>query len=514
MTASQRLVINTAATYGRSVFAMALALFSSRWVLNSLGQTDYGLFSLVGSVIVIITFLNGVMAGSVARYFAYSIGQGDSLEATHWFNTALSIHLCFALGLVLAGWPIGEYVIAHVFNIPPDRIPTCLWVFRFSLVSALVSMVSVPFVAMFTAQQHIAEMAGWGILQSVLTFTLAYMLTHSHGDLLLFYAAGMVAIIVLIQIGMVFRAFLVFRECRIVKKAWFDRRRFKTILSFAVWNLIGSLGATLRDQGSVILLNLFFGPRVNAAFGIAKQVSDQTNQLSGAMLGAVSPEITASEGRGDRKRMLDLSHRASKYGTILVLLFAVPLIAEMDYVLKLWLRVPPEHAALFCRLILCTFLIDRLSTGYMMAVNAHGRIAAYQATVGGILVMTLPLAWLFLRLGYPPTSVGASFIVTSVLCTMGRVLWVKRLFGEPTGRWLASVVVPCLLVGAAAAAAALAPIWLLPPSFTRLVCATFLSITACLLSTWLFALDTNEHAFIRQNCKGTIRKMTQAYGRS
>jgi len=514
MNASQRLVLNTAATYGRSVFALALALFSSRWVLNALGQTDYGLFSLVGSVIVFITFLNGVMAGSVARYFAYSIGRGDTLEVTRWFNTAVSFHLCFAGTLVLVGWPVGEYMITHVFNIPPDRIYACLWVFRFSLVSAFASMVSIPFVAMFTAQQHITETAAWGILQSILTFTLAYMLTQSSGDRLLFYAIGMVSIIVFIQSVMAFRAFSVFRECRIVTQMWFDQRRFREIFSFAIWNLIGSAGSTFRDQGVAILLNLFFGPKVNAAFGVAKQVSTQTNQLSSAMLGAFSPEITASEGRGDRQRMLSLSHRASKYGTILVMLFAVPLIAEMDYVLELWLREPPAYTSQLCRLILCTFLIDRLTTGYLLAVNAHGKIAAYQATVGVILLLTLPLAWFFLRLGYPPTSVGFAFIATSVVCTMGRALWVRRLFGEPLGRWVVTVVLPCIIVGAFSSVAAMAPSWLMAPSFVRLVSSTALSSGACLFSAWLLALDKSEHMFIRQNCKGVLRKMTHAYGGS
>lgn len=513
MNASQRLVLNTIATYGRSVFALGLALFSSRWVLNSLGQTDYGLFSLVGSVIVFITFLNGVMAGSVSRYLAYSIGQGDPGEVTHWFNTALCLHLCFAFTLVLTGWPIGEYVIAHVFSIPPDRIPASLWVFRVSLVSAFASMVSIPFVAMFRAHQNITEISAWGIFQSVLSFTLAYSLTLVSGDRLLFYACGMVAIIVFIQAVMIVRAFTIFRECRIATRQWFDIRRFRNIFSFAIWNLIGGAGVTFRNQGSAILLNLYFGPGVNAAFGIAKQVSAQTNQLSAAMLGAFSPEVTACEGRGDRQRMLNLSHRACKYGTILIMLFAIPLIAEMDYVLKLWLRTPPPYTALFCQWILGGFLVDRLTTGYMIAVNARGKIAAYQATVGISLLLTFPLAWLFLWLGYAPTSVGVAFVITSVVCTLGRVLWLRRLFGEPVGRWIKTVVLPCMIVGAVAALAAWAPRWLMSPSFARLVCATALSIATALLATWLIAFDASEQSFFRQNSRRFLYKIGYACGR-
>jgi O-antigen/teichoic acid export membrane protein len=511
MNASQRLVLNTAATYGRSVFSIALTLFSSRWILASLGQTDYGLFSLVGSIIIIITFLNGVMAGSVSRYFAYSIGQDDSEEVTHWFNTALSLHLCFAVILILFGWPIGRHVIVHFLNIPPDRLASCLGVFHISLLSAFASMISVPFMAMFNAKQHISEIAGWGIVQTILTFALAIMLAKASGDRLLFYAIGMAGIIVGIQIAIIVRAFSVFGECRIVTKAWFDSSCFKRILSFAVWNLIGGTGATFRDQGSAILLNLFFGARVNAAFGIANQVSTQTNQLSAAMLGAFSPEITSSEGRGDRKRMLSLSHRASKFGTILVMLFAIPLIVEMDYILRLWLHIPPPHSALFCRLILCTFLIDRLSTGYMMAVNAYGKIAAYQATVGICLILTLPLAWLFLKWGYPPTSVGIAFMITSAVCTIGRALWMRRLFGEPVSRWIQIVVLPCLIVGTISLCTALIPCWLMTPSFARLIFVSSLSIGAALLAAWLIAFDAQEHAFVRQNSRHLLYKLTKAY---
>ncbi|MCU0915844.1 MAG: hypothetical protein MUC88_14975 [Planctomycetes bacterium] len=513
MNASQRLVFNTAATYGRSVFTLVLALLSSRWVLNSLGQVDYGLFSLVGSLIVFITFLNGYMASSVSRYFAYSLGQGDSQEVRHWFNTALGLHSCLAFTLVLVGWPLGEYVIAHVFNIPPERISASLWTFRVSLVSAFVSMVSIPFVAMFTAQQRIAEMAAWGVLHSVLVLSLAYVLTRLSGDLLLFYAVGMVAIVVLIQVAMVVRALSVFPECRLGRRDWFDGPRFKEILSFAVWNLIGGTGVTFRDQGTAILLNLFFGPRMNAAFGIAKQVSVQTNQLSTAMIGAFTPEITASEGRGDRRRMLDLSHRASKFGTILVILFAVPLMAEMDYVLQLWLREPPPYTTLFCRLVLCTFLLNRLSIGYYLAVNAHGKVAAYQATVGTSLVLTLPLAWLFLHWGGAPGSVGVAFLLTAVVCTAGRVLWLQRLFGEPIGRWLGTVVLPCLLVCATAAGAALLPRELLPMSLARLVLATSLSVAASLLATWLVACDPSERAFVRRNCRQVLAAASRTCSR-
>ena len=495
MNPTYRIILNTAATYSRSVFAICLALFSSRWVLNALGQTDFGLFTVVGSLIVFIIFLNSVMAGSASRHFAYAIGQGDAEEVRRWFNTAVSIHLCLATGLVLIGWPIGEYVIANYLTVPPDRITASLWVFRISLVSTFFGMVSVPFIAMFNAKQHMPEIALWGMVQSFLTFILAFLLTQASGDRLLWYAIGMATIPICVQACQVFRALFIFRECAMERRYWFDRKRLKAIFSFAIWNLISFLGVLLRDQGSAILLNVFFGPRVNAAYGIANQISVQTNQLSTAMMGAFYPEITACEGRGDRERMLSLSLRSTKFATILILLFAIPLMIETEYILKLWLRQPPEYTAMLCRLMLTTFLIDRLTSGYQLAVNAHGRIAGYEATLGTILVLTLPLAWLFLELGYPPTSVGGAFIITMTICSLGRVFWVQRLLGMPAKKWLTSVLMPCGLIATAATLSALLPRYFLSPSFSRLILTTTICIVVSLLTCWLWALDNSERDF-------------------
>lgn len=507
MTASQRLALNTVATYGRSIFNIGLGLFGSRWVLNALGQTDFGLFAIVGSIIISMTFLNATMAGSVARYYAYSIGQGQQREVTNWFNVALSMHLCLAAAIVLIGLPIGEYVIRHILTMPQDRISTCVWVFRISLISAFVSMISVPFVAMFTAHQKITETAFWGIVQTILSFTLAFSLTQITGNLLLIYTIAMTAIIVSVQMMMVFRAFVVFKECRLSFPYWFNRKRFKNIFSFAGWTLIGELGGTVRNQGSAILLNIYFGPGMNSAFGIAKQVSAGADQLAMAMLAAFSPEITASEGRGDRLRMLSLSNHANKFGSILILIFAMPLMVEMEYVLKIWLKVPPPHTAMFCRLMLATFLIDRLTGGFLLAVKAHGKIAAYQATIGGIIMMTLPLAWLFFTQGFPPTSLGVAYIITIVACTLSRVFWVRHLLGVSFYLWLKTAVFPNFLIGAISAGISYFLVFCIHESFIRLLYVLCISMAASALACWFWVFDAAECEFILKNCRKILAKL-------
>jgi O-antigen/teichoic acid export membrane protein len=514
MNPSNRIALNTAATYTRSIIAAGLALFSSRWVLAALGQTDYGLFSVVGSIIIFITFLNTTMAVSVARHYAFSIGKGDSTEVGRWFNAALSIHLSLAAVLILIGWPVGECVIAYVLTIPVDRISACLWIFRISLVSAFVSMISVPFIAMFTAKQRIADLAIWNIFYSLMAFFLAWFLTCAHGDRLMFYAVGMVGILVFVQFAQVFLAKAIFHECRINYRQLFDKRMCKDIVSFAGWSMIGSSGLILRNQGSAILLNLRFGPNVNAAYGIANQVSAQTDQLAAAMIGAFSPEIITSEGHGNRARMLSLAQRANKFGAILVLLFAIPLIAEMDYVLKVWLIQPPLYSGMFCQLILTSFIIGRLSAGDQYAVHATGKIATYEIIAGTCLVLTLPLAWIFLKLGAPPTGVGAAFIATALAFTTGRAFLTSRVFGAPVRQWVVSVVVPCGIVCFVALLAALLPRLLFPESLMRLICVIPMSITASLLTAWFLAFDKREREFFGQSLQRILIKIIGVWNRS
>lgn len=506
MSPSQRIILNALATYGRSVLGAGLALFSSRWVLNALGQTDFGLFTLVGSLIAFVVFLNNVLGSSVGRFLAFAIGKGDAEEVRQWFNTALVLHVILPVILVGIGWPVGEYCIRHFFVIPPARVDTCLWVFRLSLLSAFTTMLSIPFLAMFTAKQRIAETAFWGLLQSMLAFVLAYALTLAKGDLLLVYAAGMVGIMVVLFASQIARAFWIFPECRVDRRYWFHRQHTRELFHFAVWNLVGGLGAVLRGQGIAILLNLFHGLAANAAYGIANQVSNQTLSLTESMTGAMYPEITASAGRGDHPRVLELALRASKFGVILALLFTIPLLIEMDYLLTIWLKHPPPGAALFCQIILLAFLADKITLGHMLAVRAHGKIAGYQASVGVILLLTFPLAYVLLKLFHAPASALVAFLVTSIGCSIGRLYWGQHLLGLPARRWLADVLGRVGLVALPAAFLTAIPVLLLPASLPRLGLSLGLGILVTPLLGWLVGLTAPERAWFVGQLHRTLAK--------
>lgn len=504
---SQIVVVNTIATYARSIVSIALVLFSSRWVLNALGHSDFGVFSVVGSIIVFITFLNNVMAGSVARYYSYSIGRGDIFTVKQCFNTALNIHICFAVVFVLIGWLIGGYCIENLLSIPVDRLAGAKEVFTISLVSAFVCMVSVPVLGMFTAKQRIFELAAFGLLQSGLSFLLAFAISQlSSGDKLVTYAYGMSGIIVVVQTSIVLRGISLFEECEILPSEWFNAKIIKDVSQFAAWNLIGSLGGTMRDQGASILLNLHFGTKINAAYGITMQMSAATNQLSTAMMGAFAPEMTRSEGSGDRERMLFLAEKTNKLGTLMMLFFAIPLLVEMDNLLRLWLKAVPEYTSALSTMVIVSFIIDRLTSGYMLAVNAYGKIAAYQVTQGGILLLTIPVAWLFLVMGFSPSSVGIAFVITAAGCSIGRVMWARRLFGVSMLSWMRTVLAPCFAVSLVSYTIALCGRHLMDETLTRLMLVSALSLVAIGISIWCIGLSMLERSY-------AIRAVKNAYMR-
>jgi O-antigen/teichoic acid export membrane protein len=234
-----------------------------------------------------------------------------------------------------------------------------------------------------------------------------------------------------------------FTECEIDIKKFFDRRKMSGLFSFAGWNLFGGLGLLLRNQGCAVLLNVNYGPKMNAAYGVATQVANASNIITTAMVKAFAPEITTAAGNQNSKRMLRLAQAVNKYGTILLLVVAIPLIIEMDKVLHFWLISPPAFSITFCQLFLGMCLIDRLTTGYMLAVSASGKIAGYQTTLGIVLMATLPLAWIFVKYGLSPISVGFAFIITMSICSLGRVLWVSYLFRIKLTMWFREILLPC-----------------------------------------------------------------------
>lgn len=507
MTSSQRIAFNTLASYGRSLVAMALGLFSSRWVLAALGQTDYGLYCVIGSVILFLTMLNTTLTISTSRFLAYSIGKNHPRLTKCWFNVALGLHIVLSLIILLVGWPLGEYVIRFVLNIPSERVIDCIFVFRMAFCTALVNVLSVPFVSMFTAKQRIAEVSLWGIIQTGLVFIFAWCLLRVPQERLLVYAGGVALITIGILLAQCVQSAFIFKEVRIVPAFFFAKKKLKALLTFASCDVIGFSGVTFGTQGGAFLLNLFFGPQANAAYGIANQVSAQTSALSSSLFAAFVPEIISAEGGGQRDRMLSLAFRACKFCALLVMMFAIPLVTEIEYVLRLWLVAPPLYTAVFCQIILLAFVFDKMTFGLVTAVHAHGVIAVFQTIYGLINASTVVIAFVLIKQGVGPASVSLALLGVTLGSAVFRVLWVHRKFGVSPQRWAWDVAWPCVAVGSAAFAVAVGVKALLPESFVRLLLVCGLSAGVTSHVAWRVALNTAERQFVLSNMTKVLNRI-------
>lgn len=517
MSPATRILLNTFATYGRSLIALALGLLSTRWVLKALGADDFGLYGVVGSLIVFITYLNTTLAGAVARFYAFSIGRAQKFgesegfaDLRRWFNMAVLIHTVLPMALVLIGYPLGVYAINNWLVIAPERISACIWVFRFALCSAFFSMVTVPFVAMFQAHQLIMELSVVSVVQTVVNFICAYKLLSVGYDHLIFYAFYMMLVAVCFGLVLFVWAICRFKVCRIRFDEMIDKKRLIEFFSFAGAKLFGSSCVILRTQGGCVLLNRFFLPFVNAAYTVSNQISGHTSALSQALIGALQPAIASKAGACDMSGMTRYAVSSCRVASLLVMIFIIPLSAEINEVLRLWLQDPPQYAASFCVCMLVMLLFDKMSVGYMLAANAYGeKIIVYELVLGLILVAALPLSYLCFRNGLAPYSLSVCLGATMFGNALARVAFCWWQLKMSMVKWLVSVALPIIFVSALSYAIACGVRELMTPSLLRVLIVSSVSLVVVLGFGWVMIFSVEERRFVG----GFITKIKERGGK-
>lgn len=509
MSPNRRIFLNIVATYGRSLYALVCGLFISRWVLAALGKEDFGLYGVVGGLTVFVSFFNMLLSVATGRFYAFAEGRAAKAEkdgkgaegleeCRQWFSTAVMLHTIVPIVLVAIGYPLGMYAVEHWLTIPSERLDACRWVFRFVCISCFVGMINVPFQAMYTAKQYIAELTIYSFASTTANVFFMYYIVSHPGDWLTKYALWMCMVSVVPQILICIRALKVFPECHFSMKYAWSRSRVVQLTSFAFWQAFGGLGAILKGQGIQILVNKYFGPIYNASMSIANQVSTQSQTLSGAMQAAFAPAITTACGAGRYEEMRSLAYRTCKFGMILALIFVLPLALELRTVLELWLVSPPPLVAELCWCILLMAIIDKSASGHMLAVAAKGKIAAYQAFLGGSLMLTLPIAWVLVAKGFGFVSIGWAMVLTMMMCAWGRVWFARRLVGMSARYWLFRIMAPVSFVSSVAGGIGCLAHFAMNPGLPRIGVTTVLCEIAFLPLVWFILLDRTERDYIIQ----------------
>ncbi len=506
MTQNKRIALNTLATYGRSIFGVICGIFSTRWVLEALGQEDFGLYAVIGGMVMFLSYLNIQLSGAVSRYYAYAIGQAkvaadaDSgvRECRAWFTTAVLIHTVVPFVLVIVGWPIGIYAVEHGWiNVPTARLDACLWVWRFVCIFSFLGMVTVPFQAMYTAKQYIAELTIYSFVQTVArTAFIYYMVIHPR-DWLVSYALAMGLVGVLPQIVICLRAYKVFPECRIIPSVFRELGRVKHVASYAIWTAIGGMGYVASHECMGILHNNFFGPRITGAFGISQTVAGEAASLTGALQGAFQPAITTAYGAGDMEVMRSMSFRVCKIGSLLTLMFALPMALEIDEILLLWLKTPPPYASQMCLCTLAFIVIEKFSCGHITAVNASGRIAKFQTVRGVLRTLVIPLAMVAAYLGWGPVAATAALPISVAIVDIGDVYMARRCVGMSMRYWVKQIVVPIVAMSILVASIGYIPQFFFQSSVLRVVGTTILVLGAMIPCAWFVVLAKEERTALR-----------------
>lgn len=450
---SKRIAKNTALLYVRMFITLAVALYTSRIVLEKLGVVDFGINNVVAGMVSMFTFLNGTLASGTQRFITFALGEGDKKRLNNTFSTTLTIHfiLSLVIGLViLAG---GLYFLNGRLVIPAERMEAAYWVFYCSVITVVLNITQVPYMASIIAHEDMGVYAYMSIFDAVAKLGVAYALVVTDYDRLKVYAV----LLALVQlIDMVFyRLYCIkkYDECRF--RLCFDKPLAKSVLSFSGWNIFGCTAVLLNNQGFNMLLNVFYGPVLNAARGISNQVNGIASQFVNNFQTAVNPQIVKYYAKGETGEMNRLIYNNARFSGLMVLYIIVPLMTELPFILGIWLGKYPQETVFLTRIILLQTLITSMTRSVVMGLHATGKMKMPNILAGSVLLLSLPLSYLLMKLGISLSIVMAvtllpwlaeTFIDLSLLrkyVNLSRRIFFIRSYGViiPTGIIMAAPLI-------------------------------------------------------------------------
>lgn len=446
---NKRIAKNTLLLYVRMLFMMAVSLYTSRVVLNALGVEDFGIYNVVGGVVSMFSVLSGSLSAAITRFITYELGVGNQGNLKKIFSSAVTIQIGLAILIILLAEAIGIWFLNVKMNIPDARIEAANWVFQFSVLTFAVNLISVPYNASIIAHERMSAFAYISILEAMGKLAIASLIMVSPMDKLVFYAILMCAVALIVRSAYGVYCKRHFEEC--TYRFIFDKDLLKRMFGFAGWNFIGATSAVLRDQGGNVVINLFCGPAVNAARGIAFQVNNAISGFVTNFMTALNPQITKSYAAGDRDYMMTLIFQGARLSFYMLLLLSLPVLVNTHYILGLWLKIIPDHAVLFVQLVLVFAMSESISHPLITAMLATGKIRNYQLVVGGLQMMNLPISYILLRMGMFPEMVIVVAIVISQCCLAARLVMLRSMIGLSVRKYMEKVYINVLVVTVIAA---------------------------------------------------------------
>lgn len=496
MEPTKRIIVNTSVQYIKAIVTTVLSLFSMRIILEAIGISDYGIYSVVGGVIAMLGFITNALVITTQRYISYYYGRHRLQYVKAFFANSFFLHILFGLVIGLALVAIKGWLMDGFLNIAPQRLDTAKTVYDITVVILFVTVITAPFKALFIAKENIVFISLIEMLDAVLKLALAYSLLFIHADKLLLYAFILAAIQVLNFLAFALYAKFHFPESTlIVRRRDINRMYIGQLLGFAGWTTYGMGAVAARNQGTAVILNHFFGTTVNAAYGIAYQIFGAISFLSTSILNAMNPQIMKAEGTKDRQKVFELAEKESKYSTMLLIIILVPLMFEMPSILQVWLKEVPPFSTLFCNTVLLCFICDQMTAGLNTINQAIGRIKVYT-----LLMYTPKLAYLLIILvrfhqGGSIVEAMIIYVVIELLVALSRIPYIHYTTGMSIKGYLTHVMLPLLPLAILACAVSGGCLLAFHFKF-RFLLTVVISVLISLITSWYSVLNKNERAYL------------------
>lgn len=503
---NKRIAKNTLLLYVRMLFTMAVSLFTSRVILNTLGVEDYGINNVVGGIVTMFSVLSGSLSASISRFITFELGKGNLQRLKTVFSTGVNIQLGMSLLVVILAEAVGIWFLNTKMNIPVERLNAANWVFQCAILTFVLNLLSVPYNAAIIAHEKMSAFAYISVVEVTLKLIIVYMLTISPFDRLKTYAVLLLFVGAVIRFIYGYYCKRHFEEC--TYHFVFDKPVLKEMTGFAGWNFLGNGAYMLNTQGVNILMNLYFGVAVNAARGIATQVDAALKQFVNNFTTAVNPQITKSYAQGDLAYMHKLVCRSAKFSAFLMMFFAVPIILETNTILTIWLKTVPDYAVIFLQwIIISSFMDTVLANSLVTSMFATGKIKRYQIIVTTVGCLVFPLSWIAFKLGFEPQVGYILYFIIYTILLFVRLNLLKDMVKLSVMMYIREVLyklAPVIVVGFAIPGIL---ILTMDAGWLRLILVCLLSVLVTAASEYFIGLSNKEKDFVAEKIKLVIGKI-------
>lgn len=493
---SKRIAKNTMVLFFRMFFVLIISLYTSRVLLETLGEINYGVFSVVGGIVIVFSVISNVFSIAISRFLTYAIGIGDPQRLKEVFSTSCLIQTILAIAIGLIVELAGYWFLTTQLNIPAERMDAAIWVLHCSIVSFVIGILTTPFSALVIAHERMTAFAFVSIFEVLYKLGIVYVVKDCGYDSLKMYSLlllGSSIFVTTIYISYCKRSF---NETCLTKKC--DKKLISEIGKFAGWNLFGTSAYMLNTQGVNFLINIFFGVVVNAARGIAMQVEGAMNQLLNNFTVAINPQITKSFASGNMDYYYKLINIGTKYSFFIMLLVVTPVVFEADTILSIWLINIPQDTVVFVQLVALNVLAGSMASPMITAILATGNIKRYQIEATVISALVFPLSWIFFKLGAPAYTTYFIWGVINILLVFVRLEVLNRLANFPIKRFILSIFTRISCVSAMSIVFPWVLIKTMEPSLFRVICTIVVSVVWIMILVILIGMNTQERYFLKK----------------